>query len=107
MGDAPTKFFYANATIKYRKNLIIVLEDDTGNPVLDHETKANLIWTAFKERLGVSNFSTTDINLQQFLQVQVDFTPLIQPFSTEEIDAVVKHYHQIRHQGQMVSTLIS
>jgi hypothetical protein len=32
LGDASTKFFHANATIKFRRNLITCLEDNAGVP---------------------------------------------------------------------------
>lgn len=50
LGDASTKFFHSNATIKYRHNLITVLENDDGISVTDHSAKAALIWEAFKDR---------------------------------------------------------
>jgi hypothetical protein len=67
-GDAPTKLFHANATIKYRKNLITMLEDDTGTSIVDHQAKADLIWIAFNQRLGVSSFSKINLNLAHLLQ---------------------------------------
>jgi len=89
LGDAPTKFFHANATIKYRNNLITMLEDDTGTSIVDHQAKADLIWIAFNQRLGVSAFSEINLNLAHLLQPQLVFTALVQPFTSEEIDRVV------------------
>lgn len=43
LGDASTKFFHANATAKYRRNLISVLEDGNGNLLSNHDDKATLI----------------------------------------------------------------
>jgi len=60
LGDASTKFFHAQATIKYRRNLITHLQDEQGNILTDHSGKANLIWLAFKERLGTTSFSSID-----------------------------------------------
>jgi hypothetical protein len=57
---------------------------------VDHQAKADLIWTAFKQRLGVSSFFEINMDLEHLLQLQMDFTSLIQPFSTKEIDVVVK-----------------
>lgn len=57
LGDAGTKFFHANATMKYRRNLITSLENNSGVTVFDHQQKAHLIWQSFKERLGISEFS--------------------------------------------------
>ena len=48
LGDASTKFFHAQATIKYRRNLITQLQDEQGNILTDHSGKANLICLAFK-----------------------------------------------------------
>lgn len=50
-GDANTKFFHAHATLNYRRNLITVLEDDSGQSISDHSAKADLVWSSFKERL--------------------------------------------------------
>jgi hypothetical protein len=44
LGDASTKFFHANATIKFKNNLITSLEDSsTGQMVTDHDAKALII----------------------------------------------------------------
>lgn len=57
LGDAGTKFFHANATMNYRRNLITSLENDNGVTVFDHQQNTHLIWQSFKERLGISEFS--------------------------------------------------
>lgn len=51
LDDASTKSLHANATIKYRRNLITSLEDSSGALVTTHEDKAEQIWRSFKERL--------------------------------------------------------
>lgn len=43
LGDASIKFFHANAAIKYRRNLITILEDVDGSSIVEHHAKANLI----------------------------------------------------------------
>jgi hypothetical protein len=45
-----------------------MLEDDTGTSIVDHQAKADLIWTTFKQRLGVSAFSEFNLNLAHLLQ---------------------------------------
>lgn len=90
LGDANTKFFHANATLKFKRNLITVLEDDNGHTLSDHTEKANLIWSSFKERLGVSSFTCINIDLESLLSAEVDCSSLIIPFTNSEIDAVVK-----------------
>jgi len=56
LGDENSKFFHSIATIKHRRNLITSLTSPSGVPVFDHYSKADLIWSDFKERLGSSNF---------------------------------------------------
>lgn len=91
LGDASTKNFHANASIKYRRNLITSLEDSDGNPVTEHNAKAELIWDAFKERLGVSSFQGMNFNLPTLILANHDLSPLVAPFSREEIDSVARH----------------
>ena len=60
-GDAGTKFFHANATIKHRRNMISCLLDQDGNPHTAHPEKADILWEAFKDRLGQSEFDSLAI----------------------------------------------
>jgi hypothetical protein len=90
LGDATTKLFHAHATVKYRKNFITHLMDDQGNMVTDHNEKAELIWQSFKQRLGTSNFNAVHFNLSAHFANQLDLSDLVQPFSTEKIDAVIR-----------------
>jgi hypothetical protein len=54
-GDAYTKFFHANATIRHRQNLIAILADDKGNRIHKHEEKETTLWNAYKKGLGPQN----------------------------------------------------
>lgn len=90
LADASTKFFHAHATIRYRNNLITTLEDDLGNIVSDHQQKEKLIWDSFKDRLGVSGFTGTQFDLSSLLHSSNDLSSLCSPFTTQEIDQVVK-----------------
>jgi hypothetical protein len=40
LGNASNKFFHANTTLKFRRNLITYLEDDNVSSVSDHQAKA-------------------------------------------------------------------
>ena len=84
LGDASTKFFHAHATMHYRKNLITSLEDENSASVYDHSNKENLIWTAFKERLGVSSFSEICFNLEHLLDNSTDLTHLCTIFQNKK-----------------------
>jgi len=56
LGDENTHFFHTMATISHKRNFIVSLTDSDGTPVIDREQKANLIWAAIKQRLGISEF---------------------------------------------------
>jgi hypothetical protein len=86
LGDASTKFFHANATIRYRRNLITSLENSEGQVVTDHNAKAELIWNSFKEWLGVSSFTSINFNLPVLIMADIDLSSLVSPFLKEEID---------------------
>jgi len=87
---ASTKFFHANATIKFRRNLVTYLENDNGHGIYDHEGKAEMIWSAFKDRLGVSSFTFINFDLPSLLTTTIDCSSLVLPFSTQKIDKVVR-----------------
>jgi hypothetical protein len=90
LGDAPTKFFHAQATIKFRRNLVAKLIDDQGAELVSHKDKELLIWQSFKERLGKSSFSPVPFDPTYLDNVTADLSSLIETFSKTEIDAVVK-----------------
>jgi hypothetical protein len=84
------KFFHANGTIRHRGNLITNLKDDTGNVVTSHVDKDNLIWESFKQRIGNSDFKHMLFDLSSIIQQHNGLDSIEDPFSTEEIDKVVK-----------------
>lgn len=90
LGDASTKFFHANATIKFRRNLITCLENSSGITVYDHQQKADMIWADFKDRLGISEFTTIHFNLDSLLPAAVDLSALVKPFEKNEVDLVLR-----------------
>jgi len=85
--DAPTKFFHANASIKFRRNLITTLENSDGQSFTEHSAKANLIWDSFKERLGVSSFQSVNFHLPTFIHLVNDLSFLVNPILKDEIDS--------------------
>lgn len=54
-----------------------------------HQNKAQILWEAYKERLGVSEYQNMVLDLHSLLGDQVDLSALEEPFSHEEIDQVV------------------
>jgi hypothetical protein len=84
-----TQFFYTVATIAHKKNFIVALSNAEGNSIVDHEQKANLLWNAFKQRMGVSEFSGISYDLHNLLS-PLDLDGLDSDFSQEEIDLVIR-----------------
>lgn len=71
------------------KNVISHLKDESGNLIADHESKAALIWHAFKNRLGVSSNPTMLFDLPELITPQ-NLEALVHPFTRDEIDSVIK-----------------
>jgi hypothetical protein len=71
--------------------LITTLEDDNRLTHSSHFPKANLLWEAYKERLGSSDSPSMHFNLADLLHRSEVLGCLDEPFSHEEIDEVIKH----------------
>jgi hypothetical protein len=91
LGDENTRFFHSTATIRHNKNSIMVLKDVNGVAMSKHEDKANILWEAFKERLGKSEFSHIYFDLDSLISGEPGLDDLQAPFTTEEIDAIVSN----------------
>lgn len=90
-GDAGTKLFHATTTLNYRNNLISQLQKDNSEIVYNHFDKDKVLWEAFKERLGQSEFKDIVFSLGSFLDSSTDLAWLEDPFTREEIDSVVRN----------------
>jgi hypothetical protein len=91
LGDAGTKFFHANATVKHRHNLILSLKDANVNVAISHENKASVLFQAFMDRLGTSQQMSMVLNLSSLIQPIGNLSELEIPFSHQEIDQVIKN----------------
>jgi hypothetical protein len=89
-GDAETKFFHANATVRHRQNFITSLEDSIGSLLSGHEEKAKLLWEAYKQRLGTTEFSHMHFDLNTLLQLVENLSYLEEPFLREDIEEIIK-----------------
>ena len=54
-----------------------------------HHDKAQILWEAYKERLGHYEGITMQLNLDVLISSHPDVSSLEDPFTTEEIDQVV------------------
>jgi hypothetical protein len=50
--DENTSFFHVMATISHKRNFIVSLTDPDDNSITNHDQKANMLWVAFKQRMG-------------------------------------------------------
>ena len=89
LGDENTELFHSIATISHKRNFIVSLSDNDGNQISDHDQKANLLWSSFKDRLGTSEFSSMSFDLGSILDSH-DLDHLGNDFSQEEIDLVIR-----------------
>jgi hypothetical protein len=78
-GDAGTKFFHSTETIRHRRKMITSLKNNNNEEFFNHKTKAELLWTAYKERLGSSNPITLPNNLEELIIIVEDLELLETP----------------------------
>jgi hypothetical protein len=83
-------FFHSMATIRYRQNNISKFTLSDGREVSDHNEKAALLYTAYKERLGQSRPIHFLPELQSLIQQVDGLNSLSAAFTREEIDEVIK-----------------
>jgi hypothetical protein len=88
--DICSRFFHAHATLKHRRNSIASLTDDNGTIHSKHDHKADFLWTAFKNRLGSSDFLGIDFDLANLLTMHDGLQLLDSPFTKQEIDSIIK-----------------
>ena len=65
--------------------------DLEGNPQTSHSIKADILWEAFKDRLGQSEFQEMHLDLAMLLEASSELGCLEDPFTEEEIDQVIQN----------------
>jgi hypothetical protein len=90
-GDAGTKFFHTNATIKHGRNLISNLINNDDTVLSDHKEKEKILWEDFKIRLRTFEFEGFFVVPEFFILNSVNLSMLEGPFSQEKIDNVIKN----------------
>jgi hypothetical protein len=78
------------ATISHKRNFIVFVTNSEDSIVTDHDQKANLLWSSFKQRLGVSEFSSMVFNLSSLL-TEHNLQVLDADLSQEKNDMVIKN----------------
>jgi hypothetical protein len=82
-------FFHSIATIAHKRNFIVSLINQEGDTITDHDQKASLLWTAYKERLGVSEFRGISYDLGELLS-EHSLKNIGDDFGQDEIDLIIK-----------------
>ena len=90
MAEDNTKFFHAMAANRYRRNSIAMLKDGDGRIVSDHEEMAGMLWSCDKNRMGQSDGINMQLDLARLFNRVDGLDALTVPFTTEEMDLVVK-----------------
>lgn len=90
LGDQNSSFFHTMATISHKKYFIVSIRDTDGTYVSEHVQKANLLWNAYRERLGCSEHTSMAYNLSSILP-EHDQSHLDSDFSQQEIDLVIRN----------------
>jgi hypothetical protein len=93
------KFFHTNASNRHNKNSIMMLRNSDGIERYSHEEKAEIIWETFKSRMETLEFSTMHFDLDDLIQHVLNLENLADPFTHEEVDAIVKNLPSGKSQG--------
>ena len=79
------------ATIRYRKYNIAKFIMSDGREVVDHNEKAAILFSAYKQRLGQSTAIVFPPELANLISRVDGLEELSTDFSTKEIDEVIAH----------------
>jgi hypothetical protein len=81
--------------------LIAQLQKENSDLVHSHAGKEAILWEAFKDRLGHSDYTSMAFNLNYFLESNSELAWLEEPYTREEIDNVVRNLPNTRPLVQM------
>ena len=103
MGEENSKFFQAMVAERFRRNTISGLINDDGlsYSLSSHNAMAGLLWSSYKDRMGVSYGIDMLFDLEDLIQPVPGLESLSEPFSDEEINEVLKHLPQDIDPDQM------
>jgi hypothetical protein len=79
--------------MSFRNNFIACLKTEDDRILCEHDEKASVVWHAFKDRVGQSSSPIMQFDLSSVVHKNesIDFQSLEDPFTSEEIDDIVKH----------------
>lgn len=98
-GDENTKFFQASATDSHRRNKISHLSLDDGSIVTTHAEKEQILYMAYKNRMGTRGSMDMILNLSDMVRRMEGLECLSEIPSTEELDRIIKNMPTDRAPG--------
>lgn len=87
------------ATQRYRRNAVSNLKLEDGSTINDHQQMAGKFLEAFKQRMGCTVGVEMGFNLETLIRPVEGLHSLSSPFTTEEMDSVVKYMPHDRAPG--------
>jgi hypothetical protein len=82
-------FFHSTASIRHNHNFIATIQDESSNMISGHVAKAEILWEAYKNRLGTKGDSVMVFDLDTVLQSSQDLDTLEAPFTENEVNSVI------------------
>jgi len=79
------------ATISYRRNTISQILNEHGAWVQEHESKAGLLWTSYRNRMGTTSSPTMLFDLASIITPVEGLENIAATILPAEVDSVVKH----------------
>jgi hypothetical protein len=78
------------ATQRHKRNAISMLTAADGRQVSDHEEMAGLLWSSYKERMGMTEGISMQFDLASLLTKVQGLEEISMPFLEEEMELVIK-----------------
>ncbi|XP_071677070.1 uncharacterized protein [Lolium perenne] len=78
------------ATQRHRRNAISMLTAVDGRQVSDHAEMAGLLWSSYKERMGMSEGISMQFDLAALIEKVPGLDEISMPFLLEEMELVIK-----------------
>jgi hypothetical protein len=89
-GDKNIKFFHRVATERHRRNAIASIVDSDGTITVDHDGKAQVLYTVYKRKLGITDLHQMKFNLASLFTPTPALSEISVTFSKEEINEAVQ-----------------
>ena len=90
LGEENSKFFHAMATERFRRNSMASITLADGTVISDHEQMAAVAWNCYKQRMGTTNAIDMQYDLDVLIPAVEGLESLADPFTTDDIDSVIK-----------------